>query len=59
MTDFLSFFFPKSKVIEEPIDPREGIIVSDNWPKDDPDENIDFINKDLQKLQKLESKEEE
>ena len=23
MTDFLSFFFPKIKVIEEPIDPRE------------------------------------
>tara|TARA_R110000787_G_scaffold65865_4_gene148121 strand:+ start:333 stop:452 length:120 start_codon:yes stop_codon:yes gene_type:complete len=23
MTDFLSFFFPKAKVIEEPIDPRE------------------------------------
>ena len=59
MTDFLSFFFPKAKVIEEPIDPREGIIVSNNWSKDDPDENIDFINKDLQKLQKLESKEEE
>ena len=25
MTDFLSFFFPKAKVIEEPIDPREEI----------------------------------
>ena len=24
MTDFLSFFFPKAKVVEEPIDPREG-----------------------------------
>ena len=59
MTDFLSFFFPKAKVIEEPIDPREGIIVSNNWPKDDPDENIDFINKDLQKLQKLDNNEEE
>ena len=23
MTDFLSFFFPKAKVIEEPIDLRE------------------------------------
>ena len=23
MTDFISFFFPKSRIIKEPIDPRE------------------------------------
>lgn len=27
MTDFLSFFFPKAKVIEEAIDPREKEII--------------------------------
>lgn len=50
MTDFISFFFPKSRIIKEPIDPREDIVISDNWPKGDPDEDKDFINKDLQKL---------
>jgi len=46
MSDFISGFFSwgKSKKVEEPIKPKE---------------EIDFINKDLQKLQKLKREEEE
>jgi hypothetical protein len=35
MTNFLSFFFPKAKVIEELIDPREDIEEVKEEPKEE------------------------